>query len=71
MDKSKVQINGEEYEVIPVILSSTVPDDEFNTRCLFETLAKRAKDQNAIRIDREVSGIGEINSYTVLLLKKV
>lgn len=71
MDKSKVQINGEEYEVIPVILSSTVPDDEFNTRCLFEALAKRAKDQNAIRIDREVSGIGEINSYTVLLLKKV
>ena len=71
MDKSKVQINGEEYEVIPVTLASTAPDDELNKRCLLEGLKERVKARDVISIDREATEIGEISRYTVMLLKKV
>ena len=71
LDKSKVQINGEEYEVIPVTLASTAPDDELNKRCLLEALTERVKARDVISIDREATEIGEISRYTVMLLKKV
>lgn len=69
--EEKVLIDGQEYEVIPVTLSSTSPDDGINIRFLFEALEDRIKAREAISIEREVTEIGEISSYTVMLLKKV
>lgn len=71
MEKITTKIGGVEYEVIPVMLSSTVPDDDFNIRCLLEALTERVKSRGAIEIGREVTNICEISCYTVMLLKKV
>jgi hypothetical protein len=71
MEKITTKIGGVEYEVIPVMLSSTVPDDDFNIRCLLEALTERVKARKAIEIEREVTNIGEMSTYTVVVLKEV
>ena len=68
---NKIDIDGEEYEVLPVTLSSTVPDDDDNIQYLLETLVRRIRKRDAIKIERELTAFGEVNRYTVLVLKEV
>ena len=70
MKKTTVKINGDDYEVVPVTLSSTVPNDEDNIQYLLETLERRIKKHDLINIERERTDFGEVSNYTVLLLKK-
>ncbi len=70
MKRETVQINGDEYEVVPVKLSSTAPDDSDNIQYLLETLERRIKKHDLINIEREHTDFGEVSNYTVLLLKK-
>lgn len=71
MEKITTKIGGVEYEVIPVTLASTAPDDELNKRYLLEALTERVKVRDVISIEQEATEIGEISRYTVMLLKKV
>lgn len=64
-------IDGHTYEVLPITLSSTLPDDEANIKFLFEALKERIGKHGLIEIEREPNAIGEISHYTVVVLKKV
>ena len=68
--RMKILIENEPYELIPVTVSSTLPDDSENIRFLLEVLVERVKARGAVKIDRENTDGEEIRRYTVLLLKK-